>query len=88
MNVNCQHLETFDGALYKQLVCYPQEIIPVFDMCVNEMFYERYPAAVLEHQIQVRPFNAEKTKNMRGLNPMGNNNNYFLNNFLFAITFF
>lgn len=41
-------------------------------MCVNEMFYERFPAAVLEHQIQVRPFNAEKTKNMRSLNPMGN----------------
>lgn len=40
-------------------------------MTVNEMFYERYPAAVLEHQIQVRPFNAEKTKNMRGLNPEG-----------------
>lgn len=36
------------------------------------MFYERYPAAVLEHQIQVRPYNAEKTKNMRGLNPEGN----------------
>lgn len=40
-------------------------------MTINEMFYERYPAAVLEHQIQVRPFNAEKTKNMRSLNPKG-----------------
>lgn len=52
-------------------MCYPQEVIPTFDMCINEMFYERYPAAVLEHQIQVRPFNAEKTKNMRSLNPEG-----------------
>ncbi|XP_072389087.1 DNA replication licensing factor MCM4 [Diabrotica undecimpunctata] len=69
LNVNCAHLETFDANLYRQLVCYPQEVIPTFDMCVNEMFYERYPAAVLEHQIQVRPFNAEKTKNMRALNP-------------------
>lgn len=40
-------------------------------MTINEMFYERFPAAVLEHQIQVRPFNAEKTKNMRALNPEG-----------------
>lgn len=40
-------------------------------MTVNEMFYERYPAAVLEHQIQVRPFNVEKTRNMRSLNPEG-----------------
>ncbi|KAG5890474.1 hypothetical protein JTB14_013416 [Gonioctena quinquepunctata] len=69
LNVNCAHLETYDANLYRQLVCYPQEVIPTFDMTVNEMFYERYPAAVLDHQIQVRPFNAEKTKNMRSLNP-------------------
>lgn len=69
LNVNCAHIETFDRNLYRQLVCYPQEVIPSFDMTINEMFYERYPAAVLEHQIQVRPFNAEKTRNMRSLNP-------------------
>lgn len=71
LNVNCTHIETYDANLYRQLVCYPQEVIPTFDMTVNEMFYERYPAAVLEHQIQVRPFNAEKTRNMRSLNPEG-----------------
>ncbi|XP_018783057.1 PREDICTED: DNA replication licensing factor MCM4 [Bactrocera latifrons] len=69
LNVNCAHLKTFDEALYRQLICYPQEVIPAFDMAVNEMFFERYPAAVLEHQIQVRPFNADKTRNMRSLNP-------------------
>ncbi|XP_049816684.1 DNA replication licensing factor MCM4 [Schistocerca nitens] len=69
LNVNCAHLESFDKELYRQLVCYPQEVIPTFDMAVNEMFFERHPAAVLEHQIQVRPFNAHKTRNMRGLNP-------------------
>lgn len=69
LNINCTHLKTFDESLYRQLICYPQEVIPTFDMAVNEMFFERYPAAVLEHQIQVRPFNAEKTRNMRALNP-------------------
>ncbi|KAF5280273.1 hypothetical protein FQR65_LT03081 [Abscondita terminalis] len=69
LNINCAHLETFDDSLYRQLVCYPQEVIPIFDMTVNEMFYEKYPAAVLDHQIQVRPYNAEKTKDMRSLNP-------------------
>ncbi|EFA06648.2 DNA replication licensing factor MCM4-like Protein [Tribolium castaneum] len=69
LNVNCSHIETFDANLYRQLVSYPQEVIPIFDMMINEMFYERYPAAELEHQIQVRPFNAEKTRNMRALNP-------------------
>ena len=29
----------------------------------------RYPDIDLRHQIQVRPFNADKTANMRSLNP-------------------
>ncbi|XP_058462166.1 DNA replication licensing factor MCM4 [Malaya genurostris] len=69
LNINCSHLKTFDEGLYRQLICYPQDVIPTFDVAVNEMFFERYPAAVLEHQIQVRPFNAEKTRSMRALNP-------------------
>lgn len=71
MNVNCAHLEAYDKELYTQLVRYPQEVIPTFDMALNEMFFERFPAAVIDFQIQVRPFNATKTKNMRMLNPEG-----------------
>lgn len=69
LNINCAHLESFDKLFYQQLICYPQEVIPTMDMAANEMFFEKYPAAVLEHQIQVRPFNVAKTKNMRMLNP-------------------
>uniref|UniRef100_A0A2C9JVK5 DNA replication licensing factor MCM4 n=1 Tax=Biomphalaria glabrata TaxID=6526 RepID=A0A2C9JVK5_BIOGL len=69
LNVNCAHLKEYDADLYRQLVSYPQEVIPTFDMAVNEMFFERFPNATMEHQIQVRPYNAEHTKNMRGLNP-------------------
>jgi len=69
LNVNCGHLREFDSDLYRQLVCYPQEVIPTFDMAVNEMFFERFNNVTLEHQIQVRPYNAEMTKNMRSLNP-------------------
>eukprot|EP00069_Balaena_mysticetus_P017381 bmy_10602T0 len=69
LNVNCEHIRSFDTNLYRQLICYPQEVIPTFDMAVNEIFFDRYPDSILEHQIQVRPFNALKTKNMRNLNP-------------------
>uniref|UniRef100_A0AAR2KNV4 DNA replication licensing factor MCM4 n=1 Tax=Pygocentrus nattereri TaxID=42514 RepID=A0AAR2KNV4_PYGNA len=69
LNVNCGHIQTFDADLYRQLICYPQEVIPTFDMAVNELFFDRYPDSVLEHQIQVRPYNALKTRNMRSLNP-------------------
>ena len=69
MNVNAGHLKSFDEDLYRQLICYPQEVIPTMDMAVNEMFFEKYPDTVLSHQIQVRPFNADKTRNLRALNP-------------------
>ena len=71
LNVNAQHLQTFDAELYRQLVAYPQEVIPTFDMATNELFFERFPDTTLEHQIQVRPYNALVTTNMRSLNPEG-----------------
>lgn len=69
LNINCEHLREFDADLYRQLINYPQEVIPTFDMAINELFFDKFPAAVLEHQIQIRPYNAEKTRNMRSLNP-------------------
>lgn len=48
-----------------------QEVIPTFDMAVNELFFEHFPDSILEFQIQVRPYNALKTRNMRNLNPEG-----------------
>lgn len=69
LNVNCGHLNSYDPELYRQLICYPQEVIPILDMAVNELFFEKHPDSQLPHQIQVRPFNAEKTKNLRSLSP-------------------
>ncbi|XP_037132340.1 DNA replication licensing factor MCM4 [Syngnathus acus] len=69
LNVNCGHVRAFDAELYRQLISYPQEVIPTFDMAVNELFFERFPDSSLEYQIQVRPYSAVKTRNMRGLNP-------------------
>lgn len=69
INVNCAHLEAFDEQLYRQLVCYPQEVIPAFDMAANEIYFGKYPDAKLEHQIQIRPYNVTRTRSMRLLNP-------------------
>lgn len=68
-------MKEFDTELYNQLVTYPQEVIQIFDMAANEMFFERYPDTNLEHQVQVRTYNTEKTKNMRSLNPEGGSKN-------------
>ena len=67
--LNCGHIQLFDEDLYRQLVCYPQEVIPALDMAVNEVFFQKFPSTDLRHQIQVRPFNADKTANMRALSP-------------------
>lgn len=69
MNIDCGHLKTFDADLYRQLVCYPQEVIPTFDMAVNEVFFEKYPGAQLQHQIQVlqeKDFKYEQRNQMKG----------------------
>ena len=53
LNVNTEHLLLFNRDLYSQLVRYPQEVVPTFDLATNELFSKLYPEAVLEHQIQV-----------------------------------
>ncbi|VDN02161.1 unnamed protein product, partial [Thelazia callipaeda] len=67
-NVNLQHVKTYNEALYRKIVCYPSDIIPYLDLTINEMFAEKYQK-VLYAPIEVRPFNAQKTRNMRALNP-------------------
>jgi DNA replication licensing factor MCM4 len=69
LNVNAGHIKTYDEELYTQLIQYPQEVIPILDMAVNDLFFEQFPDTELAHQIQVRPYNADITKNMRTLNP-------------------
>ena len=69
LNINCVHIKQFDVDLYRQMVSYPQEVIPAFDMAVNEIFQEMYPEQTLPHQINVRPYNVDKTSNLRSLNP-------------------
>lgn len=60
LNISCGHIQKFDPELYRQLICYPQEVIPTLDMAVNELFFEKYPDMQLDHQIQVKIRNEEK----------------------------
>lgn len=72
LNINCEHLRKFEPELYRQLICYPQEVIPTMDMAVCDLFMETYPQCqTVEKMLEIRPYNADKTKNMRSLNPEG-----------------
>ena len=67
LNVNSGHIQVFDEELYRQLIQYPQEVIPILNMAVNELFFDKFPDTDLDHQIQVRPYNAEKMSNLENM---------------------
>jgi DNA replication licensing factor MCM4 len=78
LNVDCLHMKQIDKTMYLQLLAYPQEVIPIFDIAINELFFTIYEDDTLPHQIQVRPYNVDMFRNMRCLDPEGlRNRNYF-----------
>lgn len=68
LHVNIKHIRNMEPDLARQLVHYPQEVLPTMDMALTELFTEEYPNHNLP-VVQVRPYNAEITKSMRCLNP-------------------
>lgn len=71
INLNCQNLFAFDPRLYGELISFPAEIIPIFDLEIDNFKQRTYgPTDMLStERIQVRTFNLQATKNMRLLNP-------------------
>ena len=55
LDLDAEHLKEWDPVFYRQLVSYPSEMIPIFDMATNELFYSKVAMKdeVLDHQIQV-----------------------------------
>jgi len=75
LNLDGANLQAFPAthALHQQLVHYPQEVISLMDMVVNELYAELYPQAeddaIQRDPIQVRIFNLGASVNMRSLDP-------------------
>lgn len=72
LNIDGSHLRAFRDTrvLFEQLLTYPQEIIPLMDMTVNEVFGELFPHEASSFEpIQVRPFNIERHVNLREMSP-------------------
>uniref|UniRef100_A0AC35TL03 DNA replication licensing factor MCM4 n=1 Tax=Rhabditophanes sp. KR3021 TaxID=114890 RepID=A0AC35TL03_9BILA len=68
LSVNLAHLGISSENLYRMVVSYPTEAIPYLDIVVNDLFEKKYERR-LAFPIEVRLYNAEKTKNMRDLEP-------------------
>ncbi|KAI0985563.1 hypothetical protein GJ496_005734 [Pomphorhynchus laevis] len=69
LDVDVGHINIFDSDLARQLVTYPQEVIPAFDLAVNKIYNLTYPDHSLTQHIQVRPYNSTNRKQMRSLDP-------------------
>jgi hypothetical protein len=69
--LDCQHLAEFDLELYKDLIRYPQEVTPIFDLTLHELYKDMMTdeEEELEEQIKVRPFRLLSQRPMRDLNP-------------------
>ena len=68
INIDCNNLYEYDRELYMQLVAYPQELIPIFDLVINDLAADSLGMDP-QSRIQVRTFNLRDRKHMRDLNP-------------------
>lgn len=58
LNIDAQHISRFDTEhgchLYRDMVRYPQEMIPIFDLCVFEEFQRMFGEQEDQKRFQVR----------------------------------
>ncbi|KAJ1678150.1 MCM DNA helicase complex subunit, partial [Spiromyces aspiralis] len=74
LNLNARHLLALpeSAKLYRLLVNYPEEVIPILDHVLTETYIHRFPDEYYDPDnfgLRVRPFNLMEAVNMRELNP-------------------
>lgn len=78
LDVDCDHLFEFDEGLYRQLVNYPTDVIPIFDLVVTHLYRDLYvhgdgreapEDADSGPILQVKPFNLRVHHRIRDLDP-------------------
>lgn len=76
LNINCRNLHKYDPELYKQLISFPQEVLPAFDEVVNNWAVANLGQLMQEVEsdkdIWVRPFKLLPVhiRSMRNMNPI------------------
>jgi DNA replication licensing factor MCM4 len=72
LNLDCEKLKAYEPTTHKlfyQLSRYPQEVIPIMDHVLTDIFQNRFDDLPGEESVKVRPFNMGQSCNMRDLNP-------------------
>ena len=69
MQMNCEHLHQYDKGLYNKLIKFPTEVLPIFDLVVQEKILENGSEEELEKKVTVFPYGLKDTAPMRNLGP-------------------
>lgn len=74
LNLDAQNLLAFPGTqeLYRQLASYPEEVVPIMDYTLMELYMEKFADAdvqLAQSELRVCPYNLSRSINMRELNP-------------------
>lgn len=68
LNIRGTHLHSFSPSLYKQIVTFPQELIPTMDVQTTIFYKSLFPATRV-NRIQVRVYDLRETILLRDLGP-------------------
>lgn len=71
LNIDLQHLKSFNPDSYKQVITFPIEMITIFDSVIKEIYSSLFTTATQSEisRIQARPFNIGEVKSIRDLQP-------------------
>ena len=73
VNLDCSHIKFYDERLYNKLVNFPQEVVPIADLAVHELYLRLHPESDGEElggkRFTVRCFNLGREDRLRDLDP-------------------
>ncbi|VDL98816.1 unnamed protein product [Schistocephalus solidus] len=69
LDIDCEHLRQAQPELCNQLITFPKEVIPACDAALHALFIDRFRDARPDRPLQTRPFNSDKTRSLRHLDP-------------------
>ncbi|BHF77405.1 DNA replication licensing factor, mcm4 component [Sparganum proliferum] len=69
LDIDCEHLRQAQPELCNQLITFPKEVIPACDAALHALFIDRFRDVRPDRPLQTRPFNSDKTRSLRHLDP-------------------
>ena len=72
VNLDCSHVKSYDERLYSKLLNFPQEVVPIADLAVHELYQRLHPDSDEDlggKRFTVRCFKLDRDDRLRDLDP-------------------